>query len=467
MAKPYLCSLVVGLRSIVCFALCLTPLTNLNSKPTGSSPSRCESETATHTDGLRSGPPKTLTRVSAGRALEICNAQLQDDPSNLAAVNGQVAAAIFLGLPLTDVIQMSKFILKFHQTGHVDKLLPWYPDTLYQVANYQLKVGGDAYFTEAYRLMSIAAMAGEHARATAALWSLWADKRAPSSGVPNPFDDQHTVFDLTKAGSVQNYDPEAASMLAEHMEDVFPNGWPAKYHSGYDHREQVVDLTKYPFSAVGRLSIKTLEAEYSCTASLVGNSRTLVTAAHCIKSHAILTFHQSGQPDLKADVVTKGAYARRDVTLPGGVSRIPSEAWDDWAVLDLALPSRSRFLINQNADVFAKYTSEAAATTKFWVAGYPGDLFDGKTMTYSQGCGLQVPKLSYSGSYLTSTECPAYHGLSGAPIMKRIKYSPPQVMLIGLLKGGNEKDVLKTYVVISDSLRKAIDLKVVSDLARH
>lgn len=54
---------------------------------------------------------------------------------------------------------------------------------------------------------------------------------------------------------------------------------------GKDERAQVLNTTRYPFSAIGYLEMVDSKGEvYSCSAALVG-PRTIVTAAHCIYNH--------------------------------------------------------------------------------------------------------------------------------------------------------------------------------------
>lgn len=54
---------------------------------------------------------------------------------------------------------------------------------------------------------------------------------------------------------------------------------------GKDERAQVLNTTRYPFSAVGYLEMADAKGEvYSCSAALVG-PKTIITAAHCLYNH--------------------------------------------------------------------------------------------------------------------------------------------------------------------------------------
>src|SRR4029453_12333628 len=67
---------------------------------------------------------------------------------------------------------------------------------------------------------------------------------------------------------------------------------------GQEGRRNIVQHTwKHPFSAVGRLFVKLPKGTGQCTATLIGDNRTILTARHCAGGTAYYFAQGNSDPD--------------------------------------------------------------------------------------------------------------------------------------------------------------------------
>ena len=233
------------------------------------------------------------------------------------------------------------------------------------------------------------------------------------------------------------------------------------------NRQRVADDHQSPFSSVGRLDIQSGKDVSTCTATLVGDNRTLITASHCAPPDATrLTFHLGNNgPGIEATV-----YARGDTPNPGndddfdnaipssGEVRDPSPYWDDWLVLNLAHPVAGPPLETAADGLIGRLQQGANARTPFHIAGFPLDMDSGHAMVWVEGPGIPTfPARSWRGAYSVPTAVRTHEGMSGAAVLVEAEggYAVAGVVSAG---EGNE-----TQIVVGGAGFRSVERKRLED----
>lgn len=246
---------------------------------------------------------------------------------------------------------------------------------------------------------------------------------------------------------------------------VLPNGPAMTLVSPGDHRSFVRDTTREPFSSVGRLVASSPRGRIRCTAWLVGNDRTLATAAHCLQPGATYTFslghEDEGKPQIAAKVVSAGDFPleRDDSDYSVAVNPFtpPNKMWDDWAILELESPAGTEPLPILSEEVFLDIVS-GARRGLLHVAGFPGDVALARRMITSQACDVKPREAAYVGTFIADTKCNVYNGMSGGPLLAEMagRYVP-----IAIISGSNGGMVTK--VIFSSRFWKEVRRRVARD----
>jgi V8-like Glu-specific endopeptidase len=222
-----------------------------------------------------------------------------------------------------------------------------------------------------------------------------------------------------------------------------------------------------PFSSVGRLEVQYGATNTNCTATLVGDNRTLITASHCVQPGATrLIFHLGNQgPGVEASVVARG-----DTPIPGnerdfdaaapepGEDKAPSPYWDDWLVLDLARPVAGEPLRTAADPLTMRLQQGDFARTPFSIAGFPIDVESGRRMVWVDGPGIPAfPARSWRGAHAVPTEARTAEGMSGGAVLIA---QGGDYVVVGVVSGGVDDE---TLIVVGGGGLVSVDRKRLAD----
>jgi protease YdgD len=176
------------------------------------------------------------------------------------------------------------------------------------------------------------------------------------------------------------------------------------------HRD-IVDVSTYPWSSIGKVNIAGFDKQQSCTGSVIGPKQFL-TAAHCLHN-ALTTAHQLFSPGSIHLVLgySMGEYRAQRVGARYTVSpkydyNNKQTAGDDWAVVyvDEPFPSDIRPL--------RLATTRIAPGTSVKTGGYSTS--QSKAMTADKNCRVLAVSSDWK---LIFNDCVVRHGDSGAPLL--------------------------------------------------
>ena len=272
-----------------------------------------------------------------------------------------------------------------------------------------------------------AAMDDRHPGATLKYWDLTEGTDRVATAVEVPWDYwSNWSLRFRRIANLSVAVPEdrtrAANLL--HQLNVWrePNA-PISYVTKEDGRFFVSDVDKFPFSAIGIILIKSTVAGGRCTAALVGDTKTIVTASHCIRPGATYEFRQGKLLNsVRAATVVASGARRSDIApdFPAWDSNVgtPNSTWDDWAILTLDTPVATKPLSIPSAEEEISIRTGSFFTDKVnFLAGFPGDVFGGMRMVFSPVVDPRPFPLDFNGAFPIRVAAQAYPGNSGGPLI--------------------------------------------------
>jgi protease YdgD len=207
---------------------------------------------------------------------------------------------------------------------------------------------------------------------------------------------------------------------------------------------------QYPYRTIGRVLSKTGE---TCTGTLVGRDLVL-TAAHCIMDPATKKLQNGGFFTFQANF--RGGSSSEDVAISWyywGTNDPSSTRGQDWALLRTARPIGERL----GYLGFKQYPIDRFPS-RFTVAGYSGDFYNGMTAGMHVGCGQRG--IDTNGGLILH-DCDTTRGSSGGPVLDNTNPS----ILIGIEvaeRRNNQNDSLRLPSYTSENANILIPVSVVA-----
>jgi hypothetical protein len=227
-------------------------------------------------------------------------------------------------------------------------------------------------------------------------------------------------------------------------------------HARADSRQAYSADSPAWMAAIGKLDVPGQKWENAdrhhlnehCTATLVGNGgpqpgRYILTAWHCVEyyrdlSQAIIFTLPAAGIEREARLVASG----------GGMHA-------DWALLRLLLPVAAESVLPFMALTAATENAQSGLT----MAGYSSDNtlgLSGSVLTYDPDCTV----ITRESSAIT-TNCTAYKGASGGPVVGHFKNAPPR--LLGVISAGDSRtrSLYAPSSLFASALRQYLPQRVV------
>ncbi|KAL1862424.1 SPT3 Dosage dependent suppressor of Ty-induced promoter mutations-like protein [Paecilomyces lecythidis] len=201
--------------------------------------------------------------------------------------------------------------------------------------------------------------------------------------------------------------------------------------TGLYYRDQVLNTSSYPWSAIGRLAFKKYEGDSSgwCTASLIGRN-TILTASHCYPwgygpgrwMRFIPGYNNGSEP-----------YGRSYVTKCRGVKNTFNVTGIDYIVCQLCEPlgDKAGWMGTQWWDDSNEYMNKSWRSS-----GYPSDSFRGRAQMLLSNINLTDVDLHADTGKELESRIFASPGWSGGPMWEFMGGMPK---IVGVCSG-SEKD---------------------------
>ena len=175
---------------------------------------------------------------------------------------------------------------------------------------------------------------------------------------------------------------------------------------------EIIDASKKPWSAVGRVNYAGYNAKQHCTGTLI-SERHFITAAHCLfnprlrkwidakQIHFVAGFQRGDS--VSHSIAKSYILSEKHNLASGNFHYVPSE---DWAIVEL-----ENNIGNKTG--YIQLTADINSSDQVFIAGYPG--LREFVLSSDRRCGkLRVS--SQSRVYLH--DCVTMHGDSGGPVLR-------------------------------------------------
>lgn len=412
-----------------------------------SQPDTCDLLASSPTDPRRISKGLVLTPALAPAAIEACDRALQIEPGNLRFRNQLIYGLVTQGVTGRSLIQRvnidvdnveyldTNFILWRSFKNDKDEFLR----RLARIYARKLLISNTV-----FRRTTIPKF--EHPQAvladledfvlgrgnfiTASDWEIYGDDRGWNNTLTYVTSLTHSPDDLLAVKAVtvreqfmrRRLDPEKRAGLSDNY--LQPGG--------KDNRRQVLDRNVHPFSAIGKVS--DAKGDRYCSASLVGNNRTLITSAHCVGFN-LTHFQLASDGERYAITLLKaGKFEAGELPWDDRI-KTANLSWSDWAIYRLndALPSAKALLL-PDAETIKSIEMTEDLTELYETAGYPTDVNGGRSFAHVR-CrridehassserralfGRRTERPNLDGTFLEQVECRSMYGASGSPFFAR------------------------------------------------